>query len=67
MLLTRGTQTKKDLIYIRKQGDEDSFINTIALRKRESLYKKIEYFNDIEILHVAIEFCMEKDSDGFKI
>jgi hypothetical protein len=66
--LERGVnKNTKDLEYIRKQGDEDSFINTIALRKRESLYKKIEYFDDIEILHVAIEFCMENNSDGFKI
>jgi hypothetical protein len=57
----------KDLEYIRDHGDEDSFIHTIALRKREKLYKKIEYFDDIEVLHVAIEFCMEKNSHGFKI
>jgi hypothetical protein len=56
----------KDLEYIRKQGDEDSFINTIALRKRESLYKKIEYFDDIYILHAVIEFFMENDSHEFK-
>ena len=50
----------KDLEYIRKQGDEDSFINTIALRKREKLYQKIEYFDEIEILHIAIDFCIER-------
>ena len=48
----------KDLEYIQDHSGEDSFIHTIALRKRERLYKKIEYFDDIEILYVAIEFCI---------
>ena len=51
-------ENTKDLEYIRDHSGEDSFIHTIALRKRERLYKKIEYFDDIEILHVAIEFCI---------
>lgn len=57
----------KDLEYIRDRGGENSFIHTIAHRKREKLYKKIEYFDNIEILYIAIEFCMEKNSNGFKI
>lgn len=66
--LERGVnKNTKDLEYIRKQGNEDSFINTIALRKKESLYKKKEYFDNIEILYVAIEFFIENDSHGFKI
>lgn len=59
-LLREVNKNAKDLEYIRKQGGEDSFIHTIALRKRESLYKKIEYFDDIEILCVAIEFCIAR-------
>jgi len=56
----------KDLEYIRNQGDEHSFINEIVLRKREKLFQKIEYFDEIEILHVAIEFCLEKSGFCYK-
>lgn len=48
----------KDLAYIRERGDEDAFINTIALRKREKLHEKIEYFDTILELHIAIECCI---------
>jgi len=51
----------KDLEYIQLQGDENSFINEIALRKRKKLYQKIEYFDDIVILLVVFGFCMEQN------
>lgn len=50
----------KDLVLIQTNGDEDSFINGIALRKREKLYGKIEYFDTILKLHVAIELIIER-------
>jgi len=59
-LIRQVNRNTKDLELIHKNGDENIFINEIALRKREKLYQKIEYFDDIEILHVAIEFCMDK-------
>jgi len=59
-LIRQVNRNTKDLEYIKDQGDEDSFINTIALRKREKLHQKIEYFDEIEILFMAIEFCLEE-------
>jgi hypothetical protein len=60
-------ENTKDLEYILDHGGDDFFIRTIPLRKREKLYKKIEYFNYIEIIYAAIEFFMENDLHGFKI
>lgn len=50
----------KDLEYICDRGDEETFINTIALRKREKLHGKIEYFDTVLKLHVAIELIIER-------
>lgn len=57
-LIRQVNRNTKDLEYIQEQGVEDSFINTIALRKREKLYQKIVYFDEIENLYVAIESCI---------
>lgn len=45
----------KDLELIRINGDENSFINEIALRKREKLNGKIGYFDTIQALYIAID------------
>jgi methenyltetrahydromethanopterin cyclohydrolase len=54
-------ENTKDLEKIRSAGDESTSIKERALRKKERLYHKIEYFDDIEIIYVAIEFCLEKE------
>jgi len=54
-------KNNRDLEHICELGEEKNFIHEIALKKRDKLYQKIEYFDDIEILRVAIEFYMNKE------
>jgi len=58
--LQRGVnKNTKELLLIRTNGDEDLFINVLALRKRERFHGKIGYVDTIHELHIAIESCME--------
>ena len=47
-----------ELEYNRIQREENTSINEIILPRRDKLYQQMEYFDDIEILHTAIEFCI---------
>ena len=51
-------KSNKELEYSRVRGEENAFINEIILPRRDKLYQQIEYFDDIEILHTSIEFCI---------
>lgn len=59
VLQSQVNKNTKDLKDICDQGGVDTAINNRIFRKREKLYQMIEYFDEIEILSVAIEFCME--------
>ncbi len=60
-LFLQANRNTKDLGYIRANGDEQNFINEIALKKRASIFQKIEHIDELEMLAAAIEFCIEKN------
>jgi len=51
-------KSNTELEYSRVRDEENTSINEIILPKRDKLYRQIEYFDDIEILYTAIEFCI---------
>ena len=53
----------KDLEYIQFEDGEGSCINEITARVKERLIQKIKYYDHIEILYEAINFCMEFEGD----
>lgn len=55
-LYRQVNRNSKDLEDIKEFNTEYSFLNGIILRKRRKLFRRIEYFEKIEILFFAIDF-----------
>ncbi len=55
--LTRQVnRSSKVLEYIHEHGAENQHLSESVCKRRDMLYQKIEYFDDVEILYTAIEF-----------
>jgi hypothetical protein len=52
--------SNKVLEYLREHGSENNPLGEKVSSRREKLCRKIEYFDDVEILYTAIEFRKEK-------
>ena len=55
--LTRQVNRSSEVLeYINKHSDESRHLSEAVSKRREMLYQKIEYFDDVEILYTAIQF-----------
>lgn len=58
-LETQMHKINKDMEYNYSNYNEISCINMIYMKKHKSLYLKIKYIDSIEMLYMAIDFCLK--------